>query len=114
MNFMKYVFLISAIILGALGMMTILISSGEGASTLWDWASWLLYMPAFYLLNFIFEDYRIGSGYTLWAGGTVLFVAIFVAVYGPSWGETLNAWQYGALSLVVIGLVGLSLSRPSS
>jgi len=114
MNFMKYVFLIGAIICGALAMMAVLMSSGEGASSIWSWAAWLLYIPAFYLLNFIFEDYGIGSGYTLWAGGTVVLVALFVAVYGPSWGETLNVWQYGSLLLVVMGLVGLSLTRPSS
>ena len=106
--------LIGGIIFGALGMLAVVASSAEGQSNSYlSWGSWLLYIPAFYLLNFIFEDYGIGSGYTLWAGGTVVLVALFVMVYGPSWGETLNVWQYGSLGLVVMGLVGLSLTRPA-
>lgn len=107
-NPFKYIFLIGAIIFGAVGMIAMLISN-EG---LWAWIPWLAFIPAYTLLVYVAEDYGIGSSYTLWIGAIILIVSLFVILFGASWGEELSNNQYVAILLVAIGLVGLSLSRP--
>ena len=109
MNPMKYIFLLGAILSGALGMIAMLYYEAGG---IWDWIPWLAFIPAFILLNYVIEDYGLGSAYTLWAGWMVVIIAGFVIGYGASWGEIINDNQYLALGLTVLGLVGLSLSRP--
>ncbi|MGB1250770.1 MAG: SMR family transporter [Candidatus Promineifilaceae bacterium] len=111
MNPFKYLFLIGAILLGAIAMVSMLMS-GQGA--IWDWLPWFAFIPAYMLLNNVIEDYGLGSAYTLWAGGIVILVALFVVLYGESWGEVLTSGQYIALGVTVLGLLGLSLSQPNT
>lgn len=109
MNTFKYLFLIGAIACGALAMIGMLMS-GYGA--IWDWVPWLAFVPAYMLLNYVIEDYGLGSAYTLWVGWIVVVIALFVLVAGESWGEALSDNQYLALGVTLFGLIGLSLSRP--
>ena len=87
-----------------------MLMTGYGA--IWDWVPWLAFVPAYMLLNYVIEDYGLGSAYTLWVGLIVVVIALFVMIAGESWGEYLSDSQYLALAVVVIGLIGLSLSRP--
>ena len=109
MNPMKYVFLIGAILSGAIGMIAMLYSEAGG---IWAWIPWLAFIPAFTLLNYVIEDYGLGSAYTLWAGWMIVIIAGYVVLFGESWGEVISSGQYMAIGLTILGLVGLSLSRP--
>ena len=109
-NPIKYLFLTGAIFCGAIGMISMLISN-EG---IWAWIPWLAFIPAFTFLNYVIEDYGIGSAYTLWVGAIVVFVALFVILIGGSWGEYLNNTQYFALLLICLGLGGLGISQPKA
>lgn len=83
--------------------------SNEG---IWAWIPWLAFIPAYMLLVLVAEDYGIGPAYTLWSGAVVLAIAIFVMLYGASWGETLSDTQYIALLTILVGVVGLTASQP--
>lgn len=109
-NPIKYIFLIGAIFCGAVGMISMLISN-EG---IWAWIPWLAFIPAYSLLVTISEDYGMGTSYLLWIGSIILIVALFVLLFGADWGEILTNTQYLAGLLVLLGLVGLSLSQPQS
>lgn len=106
----KYLFLIGAILCGAIGMISMLISN-EG---IWAWIPWLAFIPAYSLLVIVSEDYGIGSAFMLWIGAIVICIGLFVFMFGSDWGEYLSNTQYVALLFVFIGLTGLSVSQPKS
>ena len=105
----KYLFLTGAILCGAIGMVSMLISN-EG---IWAWIPWLAFIPAYALLVLTSEDYGIGSAFILWIGSIVVLIGLFVFLFGESWGEFLSGTQYIALMIVLLGLVGLTFSQPN-
>ena len=104
----KYLFLIGAVLCGAIGVIAMLISN-EG---IWAWIPWLAFIPAYSLLVIISEDYGVGASFMLWIGSIVICIGLFVFLIGSEWGEVLSATQYTALLFVLIGLIGLSMSQP--
>ena len=107
-NPIKYLFLIGASVCAAVGIIAMLMTGG-----VWEWVSWLIWIPSFLLLSFVIEDYRLGPAVTLWSVGSLLLVVLYVWLYGSAWGELFNETQSVAIGLTVIGFIGLAFSKPA-
>jgi len=98
---MTTLYITSAIIFGALGIITVIASSEGGkGSGLLNWLSWLLFAPAFTLLYLAFEGFGIAGAYALWAAG----VSLICVVQGVRWGDRLAMRQFVLIGFVLIGL----------
>jgi len=98
---MSILYITGSIILGALGIIAIIASSEGGkGSGLLNWLSWLLFIPAFTLLYFAFDDFGIAGAYAVWAAG----ISLICIVQGMRWGDRLSISQLLAAGLMLIGL----------
>ena len=107
-NPLKYLFLIGAAVCAASGMIAMMTTGA-----VWEWVSWLIWIPSFLLLSFVIEDYGLGPAVTLWSAGSAWLIMLYVALYGTAWGELLNETQWIALGITTIGLIGLAVSKPA-
>ncbi|MCI0365193.1 MAG: multidrug efflux SMR transporter [Phycisphaerales bacterium] len=81
----------------------------EGFTRLWPTvATIIMYLLSVVFLAFATKKMDIGVAYALWAGTGVALIAIASMIY---FNEHVNAWKVGSIVLIVIGIVGLQISR---
>lgn len=101
----KYWILIGAIFSGGAG--TVAMVLADASNSLWNEASWMLFITAFILLDELFDHFGVAIGFALFGSGTAVFVIIAVYFLGPSWGEQFNTWHYLAAVPLIVGFIGL-------
>ncbi len=101
-----WIFLTGAIVLEIAATFFLKLSEGF-AKYWWGWASIACYTGCFWLLAPALKVLPVGVVYALWAGlGIIGATALGLALFG----EKLALLQYGFISLILIGAVGLRLT----
>ena len=102
---MGIVYILIAIVLGALGMFAIVSADDPNAPWWMSWVSWFIFTPAFFALFYAMETFGVGGAFALWGAGT----ALLVIIQGVRWGDQLSTQQIASITLTIIGLVWFGL-----
>lgn len=103
---MGWVFLAGGVFLEVLG--TTCLKLSEGFTRLWPTIGMMVfYSGGLGMLTLSIKTIEIGVAYAVWAGlGTALIALIGIALFQ----ESVSALKMGSLALVILGVVGLSIS----
>ena len=102
---MDTIYLITSIILSAIGMLSIVASNDPQTPSWMSWVTWLTYTSAFFALFFAMETFGVAGAFTLWAAGT----ALLVTVQGARWGDNLSTQQTISITVTILGLIWFGL-----
>lgn len=106
---MKWIYLLLSIICEVAGTVCLKLSSTPGPHTFYYGVSvFVLYCMCFFFLGYAMKYFEVGVIYAIWSGmGTCLIALIGVLFFGDS----ISVLKVISLLMVVLGIVGLHLSK---
>lgn len=100
------IYLIAGILFATGGVATMSSTDWHERSPFRTWLSWMLYLPAYYLLYFSLDSFGVAGGYALWVAGTAVLITLIAA---KKWHESFTKPQLIFFGITLFGLVGFGL-----
>lgn len=109
---MRWLLLISSILCEVAGTSALKMASQGGRhASAWGIAVAILYLSCFWLLGLTMRHFDLGLVYAIWSGVGVTLTALIGLMF---FGDTFSSLKLVSIILIVLGVVGLSLSGSTS